>query len=297
MKIPQQLLLLFFLMFLVFYSVCAQENPIRKDSLRIIPKNPLFLPSDSAAPGGVSVIIPTIHPIVGKDGLQYNRFNDFTVNPYLMSRTQPSGVQFYGTGSDNINSKSRTAVATYSPVPRISLYSAATLGLVETPFFGKGNYYILNAGASYLLTPNLNAGLSGMYNSNFNVIPFWSVSADLQYLAGRNLMLEGSAGFMKTGANMFNLNQSAVLIDLHARYRLSDDWFLNAYGGFPVTQKTNRPGVPMMPMMDNTHYGGTVEYWFQPTVGAEAGLIWVRDMFSGKMRPQPKLELKFRPGR
>ncbi|HBU46247.1 MAG TPA: hypothetical protein DEB36_10860, partial [Porphyromonadaceae bacterium] len=105
------------------------------------------------------------------------------------------------------------------------------------------------------------------------------------------------AGFMKTGANMFNLNQSAVLIDLHARYRLSDDWFLNAYGGFPVTQKTNRPGVPMMPMMDNTHYGGTVEYWFQPTVGAEAGLIWVRDMFSGKMRPQPKLELKFRPGR
>ena len=45
-----------------------------------------------------------------------------------------------------------------------------------------------------------------------------------------------------------------MLIDVHARYRLSDDWFLNAYGGFPVTQKTNRPGVPMMPMMDNTHY-------------------------------------------
>lgn len=295
--IPQRLFFLFFLTFPVLYPVSAQENPVRKDTLRIIPENPLSLPSDSAAPGGVSVTISTIHPVVGKDGLQYNRFNDFTVNPYLMSRTQPSDIQFYGTGSDNINSKSRTAVATYSPVPRTSLYSATTLGLVETPFFGKGNYYILNAGASYLLTPNLNAGLSGMYNSNFNVIPFWSVSADLQYLAGRNLMLEGSAGFMKTGANMFNLNQSAVLIDLHARYRLSDDWFLNAYGGFPVTQKTNRPAVPMTPMMDNTHYGGTVEYWFQPTVGAEAGLIWVRDMFSGKMRPQPKLELKFRPGR
>ena len=172
MKISKQLFSLFFLTFPVLCSVNAQENPIRKDSLRIIPKNPFSLPSDSAASGGVSVTIPTIHPVVGKDGLQHNRFSDFSVNPYLMPRTQPSGVQFYGTGSDNINSKSRTAVATYSPVPRMSLYSAATLGLVETPFFGKGNYYILSAGAAYSLTPNLNAGLSGMYNSNFNVIPF-----------------------------------------------------------------------------------------------------------------------------
>jgi len=297
MKIPQRLFFLLFLVFRVLYSVYAQENPTRKDSLRTIPGNPLSLTSDSVAPDGVSVTMPTIHPVVGKGGLQYNRFNDFTVNPYLMPRTQPSGVRFYGTGSDNINSKSRTAAATYLPVPRMSLYSAATLGLVETPFFGKGNYYMLNAGANYLLAPNFNAGFSGMYNSNFNVIPFWGVSADLQYLAGRNLMLESSVGFMKTGANMFNLSQSSVLIDLHARYRMSDDWFLNAYGGFPVTQKTNRPAAPMMPMMNNTYYGGTVEYWFQPTVGAEAGLIWIRDVFSGKMRPQPKLELKFRPGR
>ena len=113
----------------------------------------------------------------------------------------------------------------------MNLYSAATLGLIETPFFGKGNYYILNVGANYLLAPNLNAGISGMYNSNFGVVPFWNVSADLQYLAGRNLMLEGSVGYMQTGANMFHLNQSAILVDLHARYRLSDDW-PNAYGGF-----------------------------------------------------------------
>ncbi len=297
MKILQLLTFLFILMFPALQSVTAQENPIRKDSLKIATDKPLPLRSDSATADEMRITIPTIHPVIGKDGLQYNRFNDFSVNPYRMPRTGTSGVQFHGTGSDNINSKSRTAIAAYSPVPRMSLYSAATLGLVETPYFGKGNYYILNAGANYLLTPNLNAGLSAMYNSNFGTMPFWNISADLQYLAGRNLMLEGSLGYMQTGANMFNLNQSAVLVDLHARYRLSDDWFLNAYGGFPVSQNTNRPAAPMMPMMNNTHYGGTVEYWFRPTVGAEAGLIWVRDMFSGKMRAQPKLELKFRPGR
>ncbi len=55
-----------------------------------------------------------------------------------------------------------------------------------------------------------------------------------------------SANEYEDRRNMFGLNQSAVLIDLHARYRLSDDWFLNAYGG-------------------------TVEYWFQPTVGRKQG--------------------------
>ncbi|MDO5522668.1 MAG: hypothetical protein Q4G48_01330 [Bacteroidia bacterium] len=297
MKTAHIFIFLFFLSFLAIQRTNAQENPVRKDSLKSIPDAPLPLQSDSAAMEGVSITIPTIHPILGKDGFQYNRFSDFSVNPYRMPRTGTSGVRFSGAGSDNINSKSRTAIAAYSPVNRLNIYTAATLGLVETPFFGKGNYYILNAGANYLIAPNLNAGLSAMYNSDFNVLPFWNVSADLQYMPDRNLMLEGSVGYMKTGANAFNLNQSAVLVDVHARYRLSDDWFLNAYGGFPVSQSTNRPAMPMAPMMNNTHYGGTVEYWFQPTVGAEAGLIWVRDMFSGKMRPQPKLELKFRPGR
>lgn len=295
MKIPQLYIFLFLLMFLAIQSASAQEGPVRKDSLKIASDKPLQ--SDSATAEGVTITIPTIRQIIGKNGSQYNRYNNFSINPYLSPRTGTGGVQFHGTGSDNINFKSRTAIATYSPISRMNLYSAATLGLIETPFFGKGNYYILNAGANYLLAPNLNAGISGMYNSNFGVVPFWNVSADLQYLAGRNLMLEGSVGYMQTGANMFHLNQSAILVDLHARYRLSDDWFLNAYGGFPVSQNTNRPAAPMMPMMNNTYYGGTFEYWFQPTVGAEAGLIWIRDMFSGKMRPQPKFELKFRPGR
>ena len=95
---------------------------------------------------------------------------------------------------------------------------------------------------------------------------------------------------------MFNLNQSAVMIDLHGRYRLSDDWYVNGYGGMPVMQNNNQPNRSMLPMMNTPYYGGSVEYWFKPTVGVEGGMIWMRDMFSGKMRAQPKLELHFRPG-
>jgi hypothetical protein len=52
-----------------------------------------------------------------------------------------------------------------------------------------------------------------------------------------------------------------------------------------------------MVVMNTPYYGGSVEHWFKPTMGVEAGVIWIRDMFSGKMRPQPKLELLFRPGK
>lgn len=278
-------------------QLVAQENVENKDTLKLPVSKVESHISDSAFTDGVKINIPTTHPLFGKSGLATNKFSDFSINPYLMPRTIPSRINFHGAASDDIFSKSRTAVASYSPVSRMNLYAGTTLGLVETPFFGKGNYYILNAGAGYILTPNLNAGVSAMYNSDFGVLPFWNISADLQYLASRNLMLEGSIGYTQTASNILNMHQSAVLADLHVRQRLSDDWYLNAYGGFPVSKNTNQPGKPMMPVMNNTYYGGTVEYWFKPTVGAEAGLIWVRDVFSGKMRPQPKIELKFRPGR
>lgn len=241
--------------------------------------------------------IPTINPFLGRDGIQYNKFEDLSIAPFIAPRTKPLGVDFYGVGSDDIFSKSRTAVASYSPAKRLNLHTAATLGLVETPFFGKANYYILNAGANYLIAPNLMAGISGSYNSDFGVMPFWNISTDWHYAPSRSFLIEGSLGYTQTAANRFNINQSAVQIDLHARQRITDDWYLNAYGGKPLIQKTNTPLRPMMPIMNNTYYGATIEHWFSDTMGAEAGMIWVRDMFSGKMRPQPKLELKFRPGR
>lgn len=278
-------------------TVSGQEKYNLIDSLKLNQEllNRMYpdMPRQSSA---MSVSIPTINPILGRDGIQYSRFEDFSITPFLLPRTSPSGVNFFGVGADDIFSKNRTAIASYSPMPRLNLHTAATLGLVETPFFGKANYYILNAGANYLVSPNLMAGISGSYNSDFDVLPYWNVAADLQYMPTHSLMLEGSVGYTKTAPNMFNLNQSAVQVDLHARQKITKDWYLNAYGGFPISQHNNQPQRPMMPIMNQTYYGGTVEHWFKPTVGAEAGIIMVRDMFSGKMRAQPKLELKFRPG-
>lgn len=296
MKSAKKHILLFALSFSITF-VYAQENMIKKDTLKL-PEHQIQMPvADSTSADGIKINIPTTHPILGKDGLYPNRFSDFSINPYIAPRTGLSHVQFHGAANDEIFSKSRTAIAAYTPAPRLSLYSGATLGLVETPFFGKGNYYILNAGVNYRVNPRFNAGISGMYNSDFGVLPFWNVSADFQYLVSSNLMVETGIGYMQTAPNMFQLKQSAVLVDMHVRQRLSDDWFLNAYGGLPLSQSNNRPAAPLMPALNNHYYGGTVEYWFRPTVGAEAGLIWMRDMFSGKMRAQPKLELKFRPGR
>ena len=42
--------------------------------------------------------------------------------------------------------------------------------------------------------------------------------------------MDGGLTYLKSAANPFNVNQSALLLDLHGRYRLTDDWYLNAYG-------------------------------------------------------------------
>ena len=110
-------------------------------------------------------------------------------------------------------------------------------------------------------------------------------------------MVDGGLSYMQTAGNTFGVSQSAVMIDLHGRYRLNDNWYLNGYGGIPMMQQNNSTTASMMPVMSTPYYGGSVEHWFNTTTGVEAGMIWMRDMFTGKMRPQPKLELLFRPGK
>lgn len=296
MRLRGYLLFIFFILTL-FASINTQDIKSLKDSIDLNKEMLQRLYPDMAPRYDMNISIPTINTTFGRDRIQYTKFEDFKIAPFLMSRTISSKVNFMGTGSEDIFSIQKTAIATYSPLPRLSLHSATTFGFIDTPFFGRGNYYILNAGTNYLISPNLIWGISGSYHSDFDVMPYWNIATDLRYMPTRGLLLEGSLGYTRTTTNDLNINQSAILLDLHARQRLTDDWYLNAYGGFPVNQKTNTPQKPMMPIMNNTYYGGTVEYWFKPTVGAEAGIIWVRDMFSGKMRAQPKLELKFRPGK
>lgn len=284
------------LLFFVVTVVTAQERPVKPDSLKTGNLSAPELKADSLQEQPIGLKFPRLNPLENLEP-QYTPYNNITITPYSTHTTDAPKVQWHGASSDFIHSRSRTAIATTMPLPRLLLYSSLTLGVVETPYFGKGTYYVLNAGANYRISSQLNATLRGGYNSNFGVLPMINAGADISYMPSDLLLLEGGVTYLQTANNAFNIDQSAFLLDLHGRYRIADDWYVHAYGGLPVSQKTNTPQRPMMPMMNNAYYGGSVEYWFQPTMGVEAGMIWMRDMFSGKMRPQPKLELHFRPGR
>lgn len=285
------------LFFVCSWSILfAQEKVVKSDTLKTESESSVKL-SDMSQSGTVFLKLPRTNPIENLQP-QFTPYNRITITrPYYIKSNKKPTVQWDGSASDFINTKSRTAIASISPTSAMTAYSAVTLGLVETPQFGKANYYILNSGIDYSVNARLNLGLRAGYNSNLGVLPYWNISADATYAINPNLTIDGSVNYVRTAGNMFNLTQSAVLVDLHGRYRLSDDWYLNAYGGMPVSQTNNQPSRPLLPMMNTPYYGGSVEYWFQPTMGVEGGVIWMRDMFSGKMRPQPKLELKFRPDR
>jgi hypothetical protein len=288
------------MMLLLLTSLHAQDIPVKQDSLRLETGKSTEQEIDSLTIDRnetVPLRLPRLNPAENLEPqfTPYQR-HIVTINREKSNTLLPP-IQWSGAASDRINSKSRTAVATMLPARNLLLYGSATLGLMETPYFGKANYYNLNAGAQYLLSPQLKLGASASYYSDFGVLPLWSTGLDASYQVSRNLQIDGGFTYMQTAGNMFGLSQSAVTMDLHGRYRLNDDWFLNAYGGMPVMQQNNRPAVPMMPVMNTPYYGGSVEHWFNSTTGVESGVIWMRDMFTGKMRPQPKLELLFRPGR
>lgn len=288
------------LLLFICSTLHAQDIPVKRDSLRLQTGTATDKKTDSLTPDRNKTIplpLPRLNPAENAEP----QFTPYERHRISLNRESSHSllppVYWSGAASDFINTKSRTAVATMQPAPDLLLYSSVTLGLVETPYFGKGNYYNLNTGARYLVSQQLMLGASGSYHSDFGFLPHWRTGLDASYRINRNLMIDGGLSYMQTAGNMFGLRQSAVAMDLHGRYRLNDDWFLNAYGGMPVMQQNNRPAAPMMPLMNTPYYGGSVEHWFNSTTGVEAGVIWMRDMFSGKMRPQPKLELLFRPGR
>lgn len=288
---------------IIFFSAqtksFAQDIPVKTDSLEVKTGVVGRLPqqADSLRSGQLPLRLPRLNPAENllPQFTPYQRFNLMPAYTNKDSNFPP--IQWNGVASDFLHTKSRTAIATTMPTRRLLLHSSATLGVVETPFFGLGYNYILDAGASYLINRSLTMGISGGYNSNFGTLPFWNTGINANYQMNRNLTFDGGVNYIKTAGNMFQINQSAVMVDLHGRYRLSDDWYVNGYGGMPVMQRNNQPNQPMLPMMNTPYYGGSVEYWFKPTMGVEGGMIWMRDMFTGKMRAQPKLELLFRPGR
>ena len=297
MKKNLRYLLIIAFLFTATLAYTQEATDTYPDSTRIDLTKPILIENKLDNFDQIDLKFPRLNP-ADKLQPQFSPFQKFTLShaQYTRNGILPD-IHWNGIASDFIFSKSRTAIATTMPSRRLLLHSSATLGIIETPYFGKANFYSLNAGVAYSVSSTLNVGLRGGYNSNYDIIPTWNIGADASYVISPNLMVDGSISYMETANNYFGVNQAVVTADLHGRYRINNDWFLNAYGGMPIKQFNNNPSQPMLPMMNTPYFGGTVEHWFKPTMGVEGGMIWSRDMMSGKMRPRPKLELKFRPGR
>ena len=149
----RRLFYFFVLIFLFIHlSGRAQEVTVERDSLRFELPGSAQPDSIQIQPGPLPLRLMRLNPA---ENLlpQFTPYHRFTLSPQPASGDSwLPPIHWDGAASDFINSKSRTAVASMLPSPRLLLYSSATLGLVETPFFGKAHYYILNAGANNAVT-------------------------------------------------------------------------------------------------------------------------------------------------
>ncbi|MDR1742379.1 MAG: hypothetical protein LBR48_00995 [Dysgonamonadaceae bacterium] len=214
---------------------------------------------------------------------------------YLPARKK-SRIEISGYGRDDLINPERTVVFSTNATDRLSLFSANTIGVYKTLMFGNISYYNLNLGANYRFHSSLSGQGGIFYNATVSdPLPIIGTYANFNYRAADNLWFDGGASYRKTLGNSFGINQQSLMIDLHTRYQVEDQWFLNLYGGMPIYQETGGPGKPMIPAMPEKYYGATAEYWFREDMGAEAGLIWMRNMFTGKMEVRPEIKLKFGP--
>lgn len=219
-----------------------------------------------------------------------------TYSPGAIPTMKKLKIDISGYGHDDFINPERTVVFSKNATDRLSLFSANTIGVYKTLLFGNINYYNLNIGANYQFHSSLQGQSGIFYNSTLrDPLPIAGAYANFNYRAADNLWFDGGASYRKTLGNTYGFDQQSLMMELHSRYQIAENWFLNGYGGTPIYQLNKKPGMPTLPAMPQTYYGGTAEYWFKENMGVEGGLIWIRDIFTGKMRPSPKIELKFGP--
>lgn len=279
----------------LLFGISASAQEIKKnDSIRrhVIPENPIHRNTLKQDPSSLKT-----SSAIFEKGLKHQLPTQYRVQSYsdIFPKTGslPSNVSISGYGSDFYNNVERTAVFSVTPASNLLLYSAATLGVYKTLPFGNINYYNINLGAAFAINSSLDGNAGVFYRSNLGIpLPMMGAYLNMNYRATNQLQLKGGVSYNNLQSPQFNLSQQSLMINAQARYQIAEDWFLNGYGGMPVYHNAGSPNMLMHPMMPRLYYGGTVEYWFQPQIGIEGGVIWQQDMF-GKLRPMPKFELKF----
>ncbi|MDO5664443.1 MAG: hypothetical protein Q4G63_04190 [Bacteroidia bacterium] len=206
----------------------------------------------------------------------------------------PKNVNIGGYGHDFYNNVEQTATFSVGTSQHLTLYSAATLGVHKTLMYGNINYYNIDVGGAFSLSPTMGGNAGVFYRSNLEMpLPMAGAYLNMNYRATERLQLYGGASYRNLNLLPFNMQQELAMLNLRIRYQIADNLYINAYGGTPFYKNTGAQGMPMHPMMPQPYFGGTLEYWFNQNFGVEGGMVWEQDMF-GKLRPKPKFELLFK---
>jgi hypothetical protein len=288
------------LLFFISFSVALQAQETNEsDSVRIdriempeMPANLDFLQFEINrrastspflyAPPNLVLPLPTEHHL--------RTFSDFH---RVMSA--PSSVGITGFGLNFLTNTNRTALFSVGATPNLMFYSAATLGVIRTLQYGNINYYNIDVGAAFLLNNVLSGSVGVFYRSALEFpMPITGAYLHIHHQMTDGLQLFGSGTFQNVELHQFGVSQQSLMLEGRVRQHLTDRLSISAYGGTPVLERSGRAGMPMNPLM-STYYGASLEYWFNETVGAEGGVVWVRDIWSGRMRAQPRFGLTTRP--
>src|SRR5690606_13306417 len=131
----------YFFMITSLFTVClsyAQETTVvYPDSTKIDLTKPILIENELNNYDQINLKFPRLNP-ADKLQPQFSPFDKYTLSPkYYIKNSLLPEIHWNGIVSDFIFSRSRTAIASTMPSRRLLLHSAATLGLIETPFFGK----------------------------------------------------------------------------------------------------------------------------------------------------------------
>jgi len=199
-----------------------------------------------------------------------------------------NAVHIGGGSSDFFGRSERMVDFSLTPNENLLLRSSLLIGRYEAPFLQEGlNYYDINIGAELYINPYLSGGAGVFYKSNLNY-PSSNVGGyiDAIFTPIDRVQLSNTLTYYNHMSNASQFNQQSIMIDTHLRYRLNEKFYLNFYGGMPLSESSNINNQ-VLPLLPQKYVGGTVEYWFNRTVGIESGVMWEQDVFNHKLVPRP----------
>ena len=285
------------IVFLVLPFVSQAQEIALGDTIRVeLPELPLHLDFQQLEIDRRAEISPFLYTppnLVPPTEHHWHTFPDFhRVVPI------PAHIGITGFGLNSLTNINRTAMFSMEADRNLMFYFASTLGVIRTLPYGNISYYNIDVGAAFLLNHAISGSAGVFYRNTLQFpMPITGGYLHLFYQVTDGLQVFGSGTFQNIQMNHPGVSQQALMLEGRLRQRLTDRWYVNAYGGTPVLQNSGRVGMPMNPMMTMTYYGASVEHWFNEGLGMEGGVVWVRSMFTGQMQAQPRLHLHARPRR